>query len=56
MVFTGTFELTAARAGTNSDLEIYKVLDQLTLLVDKSLVVVKDGQGRTWYWLWENGA
>ncbi|AKN18707.2 transcriptional regulator [Mycobacterium haemophilum DSM 44634] len=52
-VFPGTFDLAAARAVAGNDLEIYQILDQLTLLVDKSLVVVEDVQGRTRYRLRE---
>ncbi|MBL7315415.1 hypothetical protein INQ24_29995, partial [Escherichia coli] len=36
-----------------SDLDPFSVLDQLTLLVDKSLVVADDCQGRTRYRLLE---
>jgi predicted ATPase/class 3 adenylate cyclase/DNA-binding CsgD family transcriptional regulator len=54
-VFMGSFDLEAAQAVTASgDVERYQVLDQLTLLVDKSLVVVaEDRQGRTRYRLLE---
>jgi predicted ATPase/class 3 adenylate cyclase len=53
-VFMGGFDLDAARAVTASgDVERYQVLDQLTLLVDKSLVVAEDRQGRTRYRLLE---
>src|SRR6476619_3709763 len=47
-VFIGGFDLGAAQAiaGT-SDVERYQVLDQLTQLVDKSLVVADDSRGRT---------
>jgi predicted ATPase/class 3 adenylate cyclase/DNA-binding CsgD family transcriptional regulator len=53
-VFMGGFDLEAAQAVTASgDVERYQVLDQLTLLVDKSLVVAEDRQGRTRYRLLE---
>ena len=48
--FLGGFDLDAAQfvcGGT--DVERYQVLDQLTLLVDKSLVVADDRGGRTRY-------
>ena len=53
-VFLGGFDLDAAQAvaGT-SDVERYQVLDQLTLLVDKSLVVAENTSGRTRYKLLE---
>ncbi|MDT5223710.1 MAG: hypothetical protein QOG19_1117, partial [Mycobacterium sp.] len=39
-VFAGGFELDGAQAvGAGSEVELYQLLDQLTLLVDKSLVV-----------------
>ena len=42
-VFLGGFDLDAARAVTGADqLQRYQVLDQLTLLVDKSLVVAEN--------------
>ena len=53
-VFLGGFDLDAAQfvcGGT--DVERYQVLDQLTLLVDKSLVVADDRGGRTRYRLLE---
>ncbi len=53
-VFLGGFDLDAAQfvcGGT--DVERYQVLDQLTLLVDKSLVVADDSGGRTRYRLLE---
>ena len=53
-VFLGGFDLDAAQfvcGGT--DVEHYQVLDQLTLLVDKSLVVADDRGGRTRYRLLE---
>ncbi|OBB03546.1 transcriptional regulator [Mycobacteriaceae bacterium 1482268.1] len=53
-VFLGGFDLDAAQAvaGT-SDVERYQVLDQLTLLVDKSLVVAENTSRRTRYRLLE---
>jgi DNA-binding CsgD family transcriptional regulator len=53
-VFLGGFDLDAAQAvaGT-TDVERYQVLDQLTLLVDKSLVVAENTSGRTRYRLLE---
>jgi predicted ATPase/class 3 adenylate cyclase/DNA-binding CsgD family transcriptional regulator len=53
-VFLGGFDLDAAQfvcGGT--DVERYQVLDQLTLLVDKSLVVADNSGGRTRYRLLE---
>jgi predicted ATPase/class 3 adenylate cyclase/DNA-binding CsgD family transcriptional regulator len=48
--FMGGFELDAARAVTSGDdLAPHQVLDQLTLLVDKSLVVADEVRGRTRY-------
>jgi predicted ATPase/class 3 adenylate cyclase/DNA-binding CsgD family transcriptional regulator len=57
-VFMGGFDLDAARAvagGDNGggDIESYQVLDQLTLLVDKSLVGAEDAGGSTRYRLLE---
>jgi predicted ATPase/class 3 adenylate cyclase/DNA-binding CsgD family transcriptional regulator len=53
-VFTGGCDLAAARAvAGDRDVERYQVLDQLTLLVDKSLVVAGDVDGRTRYRLLE---
>lgn len=53
-VFMGGFDLEAAQEVTASgDVERYQVLDQLTLLVDKSLVVADDAGGRTRYRLLE---
>jgi predicted ATPase len=53
-VFMGGFDLEAAQAVTASgDVERYQVLDQLTLLIDKSLVVAEDRHGRTRYRLLE---
>lgn len=41
--FAGGFDLDAAQAvGADSDVESYQLLDQLSLLVDKSLVVADD--------------
>jgi len=52
-VFLGGFDLDAARAVAGGEVERYQVLDQLTLLVDKSLVVATDSGGRTRYRLLE---
>jgi predicted ATPase/class 3 adenylate cyclase/DNA-binding CsgD family transcriptional regulator len=53
-VFLGGFDLDAAQAVAGSgDVQRYQVLDQLTLLVDKSLVVADDTGGRTRYRLLE---
>ena len=52
--FLGGFDLDAAQAVAGSGgVERYQVLDQLTLLVDKSLVVTDDSRGRTRYRLLE---
>jgi predicted ATPase/class 3 adenylate cyclase len=53
-VFLGGFDLDAAQlvAGSGA-VERYQVLDQLTLLVDKSLVVAENTGGRTRYRLLE---
>ncbi len=51
-VFYGGFDLDAAQAVTG-DMERYQVLDQLTLLVDKSLVVADDSALGTRYRLLE---
>ena len=51
-VFLGGFELDAAQAvggGGGGDVQRYQVLDELSLLVDKSLVVAEDSRGRTRY-------
>ena len=49
-VFLGGFDLDAAEAVVGGgDVERYQVLDQLTLLVDKSLLVADDIGGRTRY-------
>ena len=53
-VFLGGFDLQAAQAVCgDSGIERYQVLDQLTLLVDKSLVVADESSGRTRYRLLE---
>jgi predicted ATPase/class 3 adenylate cyclase/DNA-binding CsgD family transcriptional regulator len=53
-VFLGGFDLDAAQAVAGADgVERYQVLDQLTLLVDKSLVVAENTAGRTRYRLLE---
>ena len=53
-VFMGGFDLDAAQAvGGGHDVERYQVLDQLALLVDKSLVVAEDINDRTRYRLLE---
>ena len=53
-VFLGGFDLDAAQAvAGGGDVARYQVLDQLTLLVDKSLVVADDSRGRTRYRLLE---
>ena len=53
-VFIGGFDLDAAQAVAGAtDVERYQVLDQLTLLVDKSLVVAENASGRTRYRLLE---
>jgi DNA-binding CsgD family transcriptional regulator/tetratricopeptide (TPR) repeat protein len=53
-VFLGGFDLDAAQAvAGGGDVERYQVLDQLTLLVDKSLVAADDSAGRTRYRLLE---
>ncbi|OBJ80759.1 transcriptional regulator [Mycobacterium gordonae] len=53
-VFLGGFDLDAAQAVTGADgVERYQVLDQLTLLVDKSLVVAENNGGATRYRLLE---
>ena len=53
-VFMGGFDLDAAQsvAGT-TEVERYQVLDQLSLLVDKSLVIAENASGRTRYRLLE---
>jgi predicted ATPase/class 3 adenylate cyclase/DNA-binding CsgD family transcriptional regulator len=53
-VFMGGFHLDAARAiACSDDIERYQALDELTLLVDKSLVVAENTSGRTRYRLLE---
>jgi DNA-binding CsgD family transcriptional regulator len=53
-VFLGGFDLDAAQVvGGGGDVQRYQVLDQLTLLVDKSLVVAENTGGRTRYRLLE---
>ncbi len=53
-VFLAGFDLDAAQAvAGGGDVERYQVLDQLTLLVDKSLVVAENTSGRTRYRLLE---
>jgi predicted ATPase/class 3 adenylate cyclase/DNA-binding NarL/FixJ family response regulator len=53
-VFLGGFGLDAAQAvAGGGDVQRFQVLDQLTLLVDKSLVVADDSGGRTRYRLLE---
>jgi predicted ATPase/class 3 adenylate cyclase/DNA-binding CsgD family transcriptional regulator len=53
-VFMGGFDLDAAqRVGGGHDVERHQVLDQLTLLVDKSLVVAEHAKDRTRYRLLE---
>ena len=53
-VFLGGFDFDAARAvAGGGDVARYQVLDQLSLLVDKSLVVADDTGGRTRYRLLE---
>ncbi len=49
-VFLGGFDLDAAQAvAGSSEVERYQVLDQLSLLVDKSLVVAESNSGTTRY-------
>jgi predicted ATPase/class 3 adenylate cyclase/DNA-binding CsgD family transcriptional regulator len=53
-VFLGGFDFNAAQAvAGGGDVQRFQVLDQLTLLVDKSLVVADDSGGRTRYRLLE---
>jgi predicted ATPase/DNA-binding CsgD family transcriptional regulator len=53
-VFYGGFDLQAAQSVCGGDdIERYQVLDQLTLLVDKSLVIADETSGRTRYRLLE---
>jgi predicted ATPase/class 3 adenylate cyclase/DNA-binding CsgD family transcriptional regulator len=52
--FMGGFDLSAARAvAGGTEIERYQILDQLTLLVDKSLVVADNTGGRMRYRLLE---
>jgi predicted ATPase/class 3 adenylate cyclase/DNA-binding CsgD family transcriptional regulator len=52
--FLGGFDFDAAQTvASGGEVERYQVLDQLTLLVDKSLVVADDSRGRTRYRLLE---
>jgi predicted ATPase/DNA-binding CsgD family transcriptional regulator len=52
--FLGGFDFDAAQTiASGSEVERFQVLDQLTLLVDKSLVVADDSRGRTRYRLLE---
>ncbi|MFZ0716791.1 ATP-binding protein, partial [Mycobacterium sp.] len=52
--FLGGFDFAAAQTvAGGGDVQRYQVLDQLTLLVDKSLVVADDSGGRTRYRLLE---
>jgi predicted ATPase/class 3 adenylate cyclase/DNA-binding CsgD family transcriptional regulator len=52
--FMGGFDLDAAQAvASDTDVERFLVLDQLSLLVDKSLVVAENADGRTRYRLLE---
>ena len=53
-VFLGGFDLDAAQAvAGDGEVERYQILDQLALLVDKSLVVAENASGRTRYRLLE---
>jgi predicted ATPase len=53
-VFLGGFDLDAAQAvAGDAQVERYQILDQLALLVDKSLVVAENTSGRTRYQLLE---
>ncbi|SON63567.1 Putative HTH-type transcriptional regulator [Mycobacterium simulans] len=55
-VFVGCFWLDDAQAvAGGGDIERYQILDELTLLVDKSLVVADDSRGRMCYRLLETG-
>ena len=52
--FLGGFDFDGAQTvASGGEVERYQVLDQLTLLVDKSLVVADDSRGRTRYRLLE---
>ena len=56
-VFMGGFDLDAAQSiAGGGDVARYQVLDLLTLLVDKSLVVAEAGRGRTRYQVARDGA
>ncbi len=53
-MFLGGFDLDAAQAvAGDGEVERYQILDQLALLVDKSLVVAENTSGRTRYRLLE---
>ena len=53
-VFLGGFDLDAAQAvAGDAEVERYQILDQLALLVDKSLVTAENASGRTRYRLLE---
>ncbi len=53
-VFLGGFDLDAAQAvAGDAEVERYQILDQLALLVDKSLVIAENTGGRTRYRLLE---
>jgi predicted ATPase/class 3 adenylate cyclase/DNA-binding CsgD family transcriptional regulator len=52
-VFLGGFDLDAAQAVGGGDMQRFQVLDLLSLLVDKSLVVANNAGGRTRYRLLE---
>ena len=53
-VFRGGFDLDAAHVvAAGTDVERYDVLDEITLLVDKSLVVAEDSRGQARYRLLE---
>ena len=52
-VFFGGFGLDAAQAVAGGDVERFQILDQLTLLVDKSLLVAEDSRDETRYRLLE---
>jgi predicted ATPase/class 3 adenylate cyclase len=53
-VFLGGFDLDGAQAvGGTGEVERYQILDQLSLLVDKSLVLAEESGGRTRYRLLE---
>ena len=52
-VFLGGFDLDAAQAVASGDVQRHQILDQLTLLVDKSMVLAEESRGRTRYRLLE---